>query len=487
MKKYKKIFSGLGLLSITTLMGASIVACSPKEDPKAPETEQKPGDTQLTPKKGAPKQSPKWKAPDHGRVPSGTELLGIEDNINNSISEEEFNRQIQGPKSQNDGSKPDKQDNQLEGNTPNKLPQETLKNLTLAFDEKNFKDEKKTLTPEQQKVTFDTFSTSEQENIKTLFDKYIARQWKKLDGIFDEKLFKDNNSPLESDFKSQISKYYKSQNWDAKTAQQILNEKEDVKAYITKLQTLIFGFSEIKEFGEKFYFINDPNNKFITKDELDKKINSKNPKTKNHGDFNKLKEYRLSAFKTLKDKISYEKWLKNKTDEFYDFSKNKELHKMIDYNMSITHIYKVLDAVIKPDIKFETGLNPNEYTEQQIIDAYNKKDQATIQKFNEKLYIELYGHKYHHLFDSNKNQINRFYEKDGFKFEYLIKPDKNKLKWFVRVMYDNKQTDDFKLMIDYKNQAVISSIKWKPLSTTPKKPAESKSNATQPLPTPKKK
>ncbi|WP_410174275.1 hypothetical protein RRG43_02050, partial [Mycoplasmopsis cynos] len=32
MKKYKKIFSGLGLLSITTLMGASIVACSPKEE-----------------------------------------------------------------------------------------------------------------------------------------------------------------------------------------------------------------------------------------------------------------------------------------------------------------------------------------------------------------------------------------------------------------------------------------------------------------------
>ncbi|WAM03221.1 hypothetical protein ONA22_05720 [Mycoplasmopsis cynos] len=45
MKKYKKIFSGLGLLSITTLMGASIVACSPKEekgqDPKAPEADKK--------------------------------------------------------------------------------------------------------------------------------------------------------------------------------------------------------------------------------------------------------------------------------------------------------------------------------------------------------------------------------------------------------------------------------------------------------------
>ncbi|WAM06935.1 hypothetical protein ONA23_01840 [Mycoplasmopsis cynos] len=78
MKKYKKIFSGLGLLSITTLMGASIVACSPKEekgqdpkapeadkkDPKEPETGEKPGDTQSTPKKGTPKQSPKWKAPD---------------------------------------------------------------------------------------------------------------------------------------------------------------------------------------------------------------------------------------------------------------------------------------------------------------------------------------------------------------------------------------------------------------------------------------
>ncbi|WAM09472.1 hypothetical protein ONA24_05625 [Mycoplasmopsis cynos] len=100
-------------------MGASIVACSPKEekgqdpkapeadkkDPKTPETGEKPGDTQSTPKKGTPKQSPKWKAPDHGRVPSGTELLGIQDNINNSISEEEFNRQIQGSQSGKQGPK----------------------------------------------------------------------------------------------------------------------------------------------------------------------------------------------------------------------------------------------------------------------------------------------------------------------------------------------------------------------------------------------
>ncbi|UWV81667.1 hypothetical protein NW065_00625 [Mycoplasmopsis cynos] len=30
MSKYKKIFSGLGLLSISTLIGASVVACANK-------------------------------------------------------------------------------------------------------------------------------------------------------------------------------------------------------------------------------------------------------------------------------------------------------------------------------------------------------------------------------------------------------------------------------------------------------------------------
>ncbi|WAM11445.1 hypothetical protein ONA00_03260 [Mycoplasmopsis cynos] len=34
MKKYKKIFSGLGLLSITTLIGAGVVACSRTEKTK---------------------------------------------------------------------------------------------------------------------------------------------------------------------------------------------------------------------------------------------------------------------------------------------------------------------------------------------------------------------------------------------------------------------------------------------------------------------
>ncbi|UWV81576.1 Vmc-like lipoprotein signal peptide domain-containing protein [Mycoplasmopsis cynos] len=34
MSKYKKIFSGLGLLSISTLVGASVVACANKK-PKA--------------------------------------------------------------------------------------------------------------------------------------------------------------------------------------------------------------------------------------------------------------------------------------------------------------------------------------------------------------------------------------------------------------------------------------------------------------------
>ncbi|UWV78002.1 hypothetical protein NW070_00545 [Mycoplasmopsis cynos] len=31
MSKYKKIFSGLGLLSISTLIGASVVACANKK------------------------------------------------------------------------------------------------------------------------------------------------------------------------------------------------------------------------------------------------------------------------------------------------------------------------------------------------------------------------------------------------------------------------------------------------------------------------
>ncbi|WAM10310.1 hypothetical protein ONA24_03550 [Mycoplasmopsis cynos] len=39
MNKYKKIFSGLGLLSISTLIGASVVACAKKPSPKDSSTE----------------------------------------------------------------------------------------------------------------------------------------------------------------------------------------------------------------------------------------------------------------------------------------------------------------------------------------------------------------------------------------------------------------------------------------------------------------
>ncbi|MCU9932755.1 hypothetical protein NWQ33_02285 [Mycoplasmopsis cynos] len=39
MNKYKKIFSGLGLLSISTLIGASVVACAKKPSPKDSNTE----------------------------------------------------------------------------------------------------------------------------------------------------------------------------------------------------------------------------------------------------------------------------------------------------------------------------------------------------------------------------------------------------------------------------------------------------------------
>ncbi|WAM02922.1 hypothetical protein ONA22_03645 [Mycoplasmopsis cynos] len=39
MNKYKKIFSGLGLLSISTLIGASVVACAKNPSPKDSNTE----------------------------------------------------------------------------------------------------------------------------------------------------------------------------------------------------------------------------------------------------------------------------------------------------------------------------------------------------------------------------------------------------------------------------------------------------------------
>ncbi|WP_322941934.1 hypothetical protein RRG48_06640 [Mycoplasmopsis canis] len=68
MKKYKKIFSGLGLLSITTLMGASIVACSPKEE---------------KPKQGL-------KTPQTGQDNSGTKTeKGIEDAGNSKTKSKE--------------------------------------------------------------------------------------------------------------------------------------------------------------------------------------------------------------------------------------------------------------------------------------------------------------------------------------------------------------------------------------------------------------
>ncbi|WP_322962026.1 hypothetical protein RRG51_00965 [Mycoplasmopsis cynos] len=82
MKKYKKIFSGLGLLSITTLMGASIVACSPKEE--------------------KPKQGPK--TPQTGQDNSGTKTekgSKPDKKINKDITKEDFDRQIHGHKTPN--------------------------------------------------------------------------------------------------------------------------------------------------------------------------------------------------------------------------------------------------------------------------------------------------------------------------------------------------------------------------------------------------
>ncbi|VEU65000.1 hypothetical protein [Mycoplasmopsis cynos] len=424
MNKYKKIFNSLGLLSITTLIGASVVACANNKSSAK--------DTQST-----LKQSQKWQAPKHNRVPSGTELLGFEDNINGSISEQDFNRQIQGHKTQD----------------PEEIVKKAYRAVFDAYDEKNF-DKPVTLLDQDVKFS-EIVNNSIKQNIRNDVEKHLALHWNKWN-----ELFKDD-----TEFKTKVDldkigsknlTYFRNLKWDDLTINQILNFKSELKEYHFKLKAILTAFSDIRHFGEQFNLNLQP--KALTKDEVNAKLGKDA-----HGDFNKLKAYREKAFTTLKEKSSYETWTKNKNDDFYDFFKNQELHKMFDYNLALTKIYHILDTATKPQIKFENGFNPKEYTEQQIIEAISKKDEL-FKKLNENVYIELDHIKFNHLFDTSKDNKARFYEKDGWKIEQLIKPnDKNhnKLTWYVRVIFDNKSTDEFKLKFDKKTNHVWNTVSWK--------------------------
>ncbi|WP_322960255.1 hypothetical protein [Mycoplasmopsis cynos] len=422
MNKYKKIFNGLGLLSITTLIGASVVACANNKSSAK--------DTQST-----LKQSQKWQAPKHNRVPSGTELLGFEDNINGSISEQDFNRQIQGHKTQD----------------PEEIVKKAYRAVFEAYDEKNFD---KTVTLLEQDVKFSEIVNNQiKQNIRNDVEKHLAIHWNKLNELF----------KADQEFKSKVDlnkigsknlTYFRDLDWDKLSINQILNFKSELKDYHFKMRNILIALSDLRDFGDKFNL--NLQSKALTKDEINKKLGQNA-----HGDFNKLKAYREKAFKTFKEKSSYETWTKNKNDDFYNLLKNQELHKMLDYNLALTQINHILDTATKPKIKFENGFNPKAYTEQQIIEAINqpKKHQDLFKKLNENVYIELDHIKFNHLFDSD-NKKDRFYEKDGWKIEQLIKPDKNnknKLTWYVRVIFDNKSKDEFKLYIDKKTHAVWNS------------------------------
>ncbi|WP_322961942.1 hypothetical protein RRG51_00010 [Mycoplasmopsis cynos] len=411
MNKYKKIFSGLGLLSITTLIGASVVACANNKSSAK--------DTQST-----LKQSQKWQAPKHNRIPSGTELLGFEDNINGSISEQDFNRQIQGHKTQN------RED----------VITQAYRAVFDAYDEKNF-DKPVTLLDQDIKFS-EIVNNSIKQNIKDDIKKHITLHWSKWNELFkDDKEFK---SKVDLDkIGNKNLNYFRDLDWDKLSINQILTFKTELKDYHFKIRNILIALSDLRDFGDKFNL--NLQSKALTKDEINTKIN--------HGDFNKLKAYREKAFKTFKEKSSYETWTKNKNDDFYNILKNQELHKMFDYNLALTQITHILDTATKPKIKFENGFNPKEYTEQQIIEAINKKNDL-FKKLNENVYIELDQIKFNHLFDTSKDNKARFYEKDGWKIEQLIKPENGKVKWFVRVIFDNKSKDEFKLHIDKRTNHV---------------------------------
>ncbi|WAM10222.1 hypothetical protein ONA24_03045 [Mycoplasmopsis cynos] len=83
---------------------------------------------------------------------------------------------------------------------------------------------------------------------------------------------------------------------------------------------------------------------------------------------------------------------------------------MLDYNLSLTQITHILDTATKPKIKFENGFDPKAYTEQQIIEAINKKNDL-FKKLNENVYIELDHIKFNHLFDTSKDNKARFMKK----------------------------------------------------------------------------
>ncbi|MCU9932799.1 hypothetical protein NWQ33_02555 [Mycoplasmopsis cynos] len=119
----------------------------------------------------------------------------------------------------------------------------------------------------------------------------------------------------------------------------------------------------------------------------------------NHGDFNKLKEYREKAFTTFKEKSLYETWTKNKNDDFYNLLTNKELHKMFDYNLALTQITHILDTATKPKIKFENGFDIQNIYRTTNQEAINNLKNDLFKKLNENVYIELDDIKFNHLFD----------------------------------------------------------------------------------------
>ncbi|WP_308506922.1 glycoside hydrolase family 20 zincin-like fold domain-containing protein, partial [Mycoplasmopsis cynos] len=140
MNKYKKIFSGLGLLSISTLIGASVVACAKKPSPKDSSTEATDQNNNqghsTTPEQGKP-EMPQNPAPDAPSTPTPEMPKDTPEQNGNTGQSNDSKNNTQDQNKGEAGKNDSKQENKP---TPQPQPKETVEqksNALLAEIEKN--------------------------------------------------------------------------------------------------------------------------------------------------------------------------------------------------------------------------------------------------------------------------------------------------------------------------------------------------------------
>ncbi|WP_322959244.1 hypothetical protein RRG53_00475 [Mycoplasmopsis cynos] len=140
MNKYKKIFSGLGLLSISTLIGASVVACAKNPSPKDSNTEaidqnNNQGNS-TTPEQGKP-EMPQNPAPDAPSTPTPEMPKDTPKQNGNTGQSNDSKNNTQDQNKGEAGKNDSKQENKP---TPQPQPKETVEqksNALLVEIEKN--------------------------------------------------------------------------------------------------------------------------------------------------------------------------------------------------------------------------------------------------------------------------------------------------------------------------------------------------------------